>query len=86
MNDECVYDPFPEPALPHQFTSGPVIVGDRVAGGLGRVLHQLLLHVLEDARGSVGPVEAAAEVDGGDDHAHGDDGRDAEDQDQGKLG
>ena len=43
------------------------------------MLSHLLRHVLEDVIGPVGPVEAAAEVDRGHDHAHGDDGGQAED-------
>ena len=38
--------------------------------------------ILEEVWGAVGPVEAAAEVDRGYHHAHGDDGCQAEDQDK----
>ena len=44
------------------------------------MVHHLLRHVLEEVGGAVAPVEAAAEVDGRDNHAHRDDRRQAENE------
>ena len=70
-------------------TATRVVVVNRCRGrvGLGgRVVHHLLRHILEEVGGAVAPVEAAAEVDGRDDHAHRDDGRQAKNEDQGNFG
>jgi len=68
----------------HLFAVASVVVVNRGRGRVGlcgRVVRHLLRHVLEEVRGAVAPVEAAAEVDCRDDHAHWDDCCQAENKD-----
>ena len=54
------------------------------------IINSLSFHffgdILEQIGGAIAPVEAAAEVDGGDHHADGNDRRQAENQDQWNFG